>query len=150
MAIPKDPTIWMPNDKARAFFADLDDWLRATGTHYKCLAAAAGTTTNANGSVIRHGCSMRIDVADKLIAAKNAHPNGIAPPEKKNPTGRPIGVRVIDPPTAETINMSELEVRRQQVIDERNRRAMAHLAQEKPGFNGKRVGSMRPVWEMIA
>lgn len=149
MAIPKDPTIWMPNEKARAFFADLDDWLRATGTHYKCLAAAAGTTTNAKGSVIRHGCSMRIDVADKLIAAKNAHPNGIAPPAKKKPTGRPIGVRVIDPPTAETIDVDELQARRDAVRLEREQRALFHLSQEKPGLSGKRF-SMRPVWEQVA
>ncbi|WP_444611377.1 hypothetical protein [Blastomonas fulva] len=139
----------MTNEQARAFFADLDEWLAKTGTHFKCLAAAAGTTTNAKGSVIRHSCSMRIAVADKLIAAKNANPNGIAPPPKKASTGRPIAP-VADYRNDDPVSDCELQRRRDEVRREREQRAIRHLSAEKPGLNGKRAFSMRPVWEMPA
>ena len=149
MGKAKDPTIWIPNDKARDFFNDLDRWLKDTGTNFKCLAEAAGVSVGVKGSVVRHGCSMRIEAADKLIAAKNAHPNGIRPPKRAKPTGRPVKA-VIDPPTAVFINEADLERRREEVRREREQRAMWHLQSERPGINGKRAGSMRPVWEMPA
>ena len=149
MAIPKDPSIWMTNEQARAFFAELDEWLKSTGTQFKCLAAAAGTTTNAKGSVIRHRCSMRVEVANKLIAAKNANPNGIKPPERRKPVGR-AAQAVVDPRTADVTDMDDIADRREQVRREREQRALWHLSGEKPGLNGKRAFSMRPVWEQPA
>lgn len=149
MAKAKNPVDWIPNEKARQFFDELDAWLRETGTNFKCLAGAAGVGVGAKCSVIRHGCAMRVAVADKLIAAKNANPNGITPPKRAKPTGRPVRA-VIDPPTAVFINEADLERRREEVRREREQRAMWHLQAERPGINGKRAGSMRPVWEMPA
>lgn len=118
-----------------AFIERMDAWLVTTGTNFTCLCRAAGVHTSLR-FFARNGIPIKAELIAKVTATMAAHPNGIAPPQRKADS-------------AKGIPESDLQARRDAVRQEREQRVRELLAKEKPGLNGKR-GSMRPIWEMRA
>lgn len=155
MATRKGTPTHMSHGEGVEFFANVDEYLQRTNTYFVSLAGAANVPVHSRSNVIRGGCGLSKDVALALIKAIEANPDGI-PYARPTSAGEPSRKRkrvvkaVIDPASAVFTSEAEIEQRREQVRLERERRAMLHLQSERPGINGKRAGSMRPVWEMPA
>lgn len=118
-----------------AFINEMNAWLKATGTNYTGLCAAAGVHTHIRFAV-ENGRSVKAEHIRAIRDAMRANPNGVAPPPRKSK----IGNHPSD---------NEIQRRADAVRQERERRVRELLANEKPGLNGQRR-SMRPIWEMRA
>ncbi|WP_066120274.1 hypothetical protein [Blastomonas sp. CCH2-A2] len=155
MATKSGTPTHMPHAEGCEFFAEVDKWLKRTKTYFISLADTAGVPLHCRSNVIRGGCGLSKETALTLIKTMEAHPNGIpyTRPTKAGEPSRPrkrVVKAVIDPASAVFTSEAEIQERREQIRREREQRALWHLQAEKPGINGKRAGSMRPVWEMPA
>lgn len=117
------------SDTAKAA-AEIRDYLKRTETHPSRLAAAIGVPTASLHRVLREAKRLSANTAAQYRRAMEKHPEGMG--------STPVNGSAND-------NLGESEIQRK-----REQRALWHLQAEKPGINGKRAGSMRPVWEMPA
>ncbi|MFN3474064.1 MAG: hypothetical protein ACK4ZW_08470 [Blastomonas sp.] len=125
-----------PDPVQMAFIEKMNAWLTATGTNFTCLCRAADVNTSIR-FYVQNGTVVNPEFLRSIQAAMDANPGGIARPSRKATAGTSIGD-------------SEVQARADEVARRRDQRARDLLAQELPGFNGKRAGSMRPVWEQVA
>ena len=125
-----------PHPKQMAFIQKMEAWCAETGTRYPVLCRTAGVNDMVKYNV-RNGTRVNDGVLQKLADVIDANPGGIETPHRKAVT------------TAR-LSEAEIEARARAVQREREQRAMAHLRAERPGFNGRRAGSMRPIWEQVA
>ncbi len=131
-----EPMARITNEAARDLLARVQVWCKATGTGYFVLSRSACVTDDWRRSV-ENGRGMMAASASRIEAVLANNPNGLS-----RITYTPKSVR-------EQETGEDLQARRDAVARERLERATALLAQERPGFCGRKF-STRPVWEMPA
>lgn len=140
----------LSNEEGREFFAEVDRYLQRTRTYFVSLCEKAEVPVHCRSNVVRGGNGLAKETALILIKTIEAHPDGV-PYVRPTSAGKPSKPkRVADAVPKNLLSEEELRRRRDEVSQQREARAMAHLQSEKPGFNGKRAFSMRPVWEQPA
>jgi hypothetical protein len=124
------------SDTAKAA-SEIRDYLNRTETHPSRLAAAIGVPTASLHRVLREAKRLSANTAAQYRRAMEKHPEG-------------MGSTPVNGSANDNLGEGEIQRRRDEVRREREQRALSHLQAEKAGINGKRAGSMRPVWEMLA
>jgi lambda repressor-like predicted transcriptional regulator len=141
--------IFLPDQKKREFLgteatqqlaAEIRAYLARTGTECASVSLRAGRDAQSLQNLLDRPHKVSPIVAQRYRDIMAKHPDGFPRTAVKS--------RLVVT-TLPNLEMCELDARREQVRQEREARAMAHLAQEKPGFTGRRF-SMRPVWEQVA
>lgn len=131
-----EPMARVTNEQARLLLDRVKVWCQRTNTGYFVLSRSACVTDDWRRSV-ENGRGIMAASAARIQKVMDENPDGLS--------------RIVYVPKSirEQETGEDLQARRDAVARERLERATALLAQEKPGFCGRKF-TTRPIWEMPA
>lgn len=131
-----EPMARVTNEQARLLLDRVKEWCNKTNTGYFVLSRSACVTDDWRRSV-ENGRGIMAASAARIQKVMDENPDGLS--------------RIVYVPKSirEQETREDLQTRRDAVARERLERATALLAQEKPGFCGRKF-TTRPIWEMPA